>query len=132
MSGQFQGVQVHIRSKYLKALYVHCAAHSLNLAVSIASNIKAIRNCLGVVEKLYNCFNTSKRNHMLLSSIENSNVGQKIKTLKRLCVTRWLQRYEAIHDFIEFIEFVMDTLELISDWKDSSAIDVYSKTFFEV
>lgn len=45
MSGQFQGVQAHIRSKYPKALYVHCAAHSLNLAVSTASNIKPVRNC---------------------------------------------------------------------------------------
>jgi len=33
MSGQFQGVQAHIRVKYPKAIYVHCAVHSLNLAV---------------------------------------------------------------------------------------------------
>jgi len=51
MSGQFQGVQAHIRVKYPKAIYVHCAAHSLNLAVSTASNIKVIRNCLGIIGK---------------------------------------------------------------------------------
>lgn len=30
MSGQFQGVQAHTRDKYPKAIYVYCAAHSLN------------------------------------------------------------------------------------------------------
>lgn len=123
MSGQFQGVQAHIRVKYPKAIYVHCAAHSLNLAVSTASNLKAIRNCLGIIEKLYNFFNTPKRNHVLLSTIENSDVDQKIKTLKKLCATRWVQRYDAVHDFIELFKFVIEALECISDWKDSSAID---------
>ncbi|KAF0752648.1 zinc finger MYM-type protein 1-like isoform X1 [Aphis craccivora] len=33
---------------------MHCVAHSLNLAVSKASNIQPIRNCLGIIEKKYN------------------------------------------------------------------------------
>ncbi|XP_025192611.1 52 kDa repressor of the inhibitor of the protein kinase-like [Melanaphis sacchari] len=123
MSGQFQGVQAHIRSKYPKALYVHCAAHSLNLAVSTASNIKSVRNCLGIIEKLYVFFNTPKRNAVLLSAIENSNTDQKVKTLKRLCATRWVQRYDSVHDFIELFEFLVNALECITEWNDSSATD---------
>jgi len=42
MSGKFKGVQAIIREQYPQAIYVHCAAHSLNLAVSTASNIKPI------------------------------------------------------------------------------------------
>ncbi|XP_025405448.1 zinc finger MYM-type protein 1-like [Sipha flava] len=34
MSEKFKGVQTIIRNKYPRALYVHCAAHTLNLAVS--------------------------------------------------------------------------------------------------
>lgn len=123
MSGQFQGVQAQIRSKYPKALYVHCAAHSLNLAVSTASNIKPVRNCLGIIEKLYVFFNTPKRNTVLLSAIENGNTDQKVKTLKRLCATRWVQRYDSINDFVELFEFVVNALECISNWNDSSATD---------
>lgn len=33
MSGKFNGVQAIIREQYPQAIYVHCAAHSLNLAV---------------------------------------------------------------------------------------------------
>lgn len=59
---------------------------------------------------------------MLLSCIENSNTDIKIKSLKRLCATKWLQRYDAVHDFVELFEkiFILEALELISDWNDSS------------
>ncbi|XP_050062925.1 52 kDa repressor of the inhibitor of the protein kinase-like [Aphis gossypii] len=120
MAGHMQGVQAHVRAMYPKALYIHCAAHSLNLAVSTASNIKPIRNCLGIIEKLYVFFNTPKRNNVLLSCIENSDTDIKVKTLKRLCVTRWVQRYDAVHDFVELFEFVLESLETISEWNDSS------------
>ncbi|XP_050064793.1 52 kDa repressor of the inhibitor of the protein kinase-like [Aphis gossypii] len=44
MAGQFKGVQKIIRDKYPNALYVHCSAHSLNLADSSSINLKLIRN----------------------------------------------------------------------------------------
>lgn len=120
MAGHMQGVQAHVRAMYPKALYIHCAAHSLNLAVSTASNIKPIRNCLGIIEKLYVFFNTPKRNNVLLSCIGNSDTDIKVKTLKRLCATRWVQRYDAVHDFVELFEFIIEALETISEWNDSS------------
>ncbi|XP_060868621.1 zinc finger MYM-type protein 1-like [Metopolophium dirhodum] len=108
MAGHIQGVQAQVRAKYPKALYIHCAAHSLNFAVSTASNIKPIRNCLGIIENLYVFFNTPKCNNVLLSCIENSETDVKVKTLKRLCATRWVQRYDAVHDFVELFEFVLE------------------------
>lgn len=71
MNGRFKGVQTIVRSKYPNAIYAHCAAHLLNLAVSTASGIKPIRNCLGVIEKVHNFFNTPKRNSVLLNTNEN-------------------------------------------------------------
>lgn len=59
MSGKYNGVQAILREKYSKAIYVHCTAHTLNLAITNASNIHPIRNCLGIIEKLYDFFNTS-------------------------------------------------------------------------
>ncbi|XP_008179532.1 zinc finger MYM-type protein 1-like [Acyrthosiphon pisum] len=44
MSGRFKGTQKIVRETCPKALYVHCAAHSLNLAVSTSCDIQAIRN----------------------------------------------------------------------------------------
>jgi len=42
-----------IRATHPKALNVHCAAHSFNLAVCTSRNIQSVRNCLGIVERLY-------------------------------------------------------------------------------
>jgi hypothetical protein len=123
MSGKFKGVQAIIREQYPQAIYVHCAAHSLNLAVSTASNIKPIRNCLGILEKMYVFFKTPKRNNALLIAIDEGNFEPKIKTLKRLCATRWVQRYDAVNDFVELFPCIVAALEIITEWNDSSATD---------
>lgn len=116
MAGRFKGAQTIIRSKHPKALYVHCAAHSLNLAVSSACNIQSIRNCLGVIEKYYCFFNFPKRNHELLEAINQGDWDPKVKTLKHLCATRWVQRYDTINDFIELFPCVVIALDNISKW----------------
>lgn len=54
MSGKFNGVQAHIRDIVPSALYVHCAAHSLNLVVSNACDLPSIRNCMGTAATLNN------------------------------------------------------------------------------
>lgn len=124
MAGQFKGVQAIIRNKYPNALYVHCSAHSFNLAVSSSCNIKPIRNCLGIVEKLHIFFNTPKRHHVLLNQIEKNDSTPNVKTLKRLCATRWVQRYDALNDFCELYSFVHQALSFITaEWNDSSATD---------
>lgn len=123
MAGIFKGAQAIIRSKYPKALYVHCAAHSLNLAVSSACNIQSIRNCLGVIEKCYCFFNFPKWSNELFQVIDNGDWEPKVKTLKRLCATRWVQRYDAINDFSELFPCIVTALDNISESKDGSAID---------
>lgn len=123
MSGQFKGVKSIIQAKYPKALYVHCVAHFLNLAVSSACDLQPIRNCLGVIEKLYCFFNTPKRKNALFEAISNSNLIPSIKSLKRLCATRWIQRYDAVNDFVQLFPYVVVSLETISSWKDVTAVE---------
>ncbi|XP_022179579.1 52 kDa repressor of the inhibitor of the protein kinase-like [Myzus persicae] len=72
---------------------------------------------------MYCFFNTPKRQDMLLSEIEESDFNPKSKSLKRLCATRWVERYSAIHDFVELYSCVVSALDKISEWKDSTATD---------
>ena len=55
--------------------------------------------------------------------IDNENADLNIKKLKRLCATRWIQRYDAVNDFCELLAYVMIPLDKISEWKDSSGAD---------
>ena len=90
MSGQFQGAQRHVGNAHPLALYVHCCAHSLNLAVSDACAMAPIRNCLGTIGSVsvYTFLNTPKRSHVLCTSIEKLCPSSHIIRLIQMCPTR--------------------------------------------
>ncbi|VVC35783.1 Ribonuclease H-like domain,Domain of unknown function DUF4371 [Cinara cedri] len=115
MAGKLNGVQAHIKEIHLNALYVHCSAHSLNLAVSKSCSVPAIRNCLGTISQIRDFFIYPKRESFLIQKIENSSETPSKKTLKRSCETRWIERYHAVNDFLELFEYVEEALEDISD-----------------
>ena len=50
MSGERAGVQARIRERQLKALYTHCAGHSLNLAILNSCSIVPITNCIDQIK----------------------------------------------------------------------------------
>ncbi|KAJ8953419.1 hypothetical protein NQ318_023536 [Aromia moschata] len=50
---------------------------------------------------------------------DESDDNPSAKTLKRLCATRWTSKYEAVQDFLELFDYVVESLEEISGWKDS-------------
>ncbi|XP_060845789.1 zinc finger MYM-type protein 1-like [Rhopalosiphum padi] len=118
MSGEFNGVQALIRKTHPLAFYVHCSAHVLNLAVSNSCKVHGIRNCLETISKARDFFIFPKRKDILKTQIENSDEKISKKSLKRLCATRWIERYHAVNDFEELFEQVIESLNLISEWKD--------------
>lgn len=122
MSGNFNGVQAHIQAIYPKALYVHCAAHSLNLAVSNSCDLPLVRNCLGTIGKLYDFFHTPKRQAVIKQCLAESDVVSRHEKLIRLCATRWTERYNSVAVFVELYDSVALALETISKWtnKDSA------------
>lgn len=111
---------------------MHCAAHCFNLAVSSSSNIKPIKNCLGLVEKLYVFFNTPKRQNALLNEIEKSDTEFRVKTLKRLCATRWVQKYDSLNDFYELFPVVVKAIDTIcSEWSDTTDASILKKCILD-
>jgi hypothetical protein len=124
MAGKLKGVQTHVREIVPSALYVHCSAHSLNLAVSTACDILTIRNCMRTIALLYEFLNTPKRHHVLETVIHEMKMcSTRREKLKKLCATRWLLRYDSVAALIELFDAVIETLQKISEWtdKDSSA-----------
>ncbi|KAJ8943161.1 hypothetical protein NQ314_009823 [Rhamnusium bicolor] len=101
MSGQFQGAQQYIREKHDLAIYVYCASHCLNVAISDACEISSVRNCFGSVGSIYNFFNTPKRQTVLETAIDELESQTSATRLKQLCLTRWIQRHESVLVFLE-------------------------------
>ena len=60
MSGIYTGVQARILAVEPKAVYIHCAAHNLNLVLNDAvSHVTEVSNFFAVVEQIYVLFGQS-------------------------------------------------------------------------
>ncbi|CAK9299601.1 unnamed protein product [Gordionus sp. m RMFG-2023] len=57
----FKWCQSTYFKKYPSAIYVHCASHSLNLAISDSCALPSIRNSMAIISKIYDFFKYPKR-----------------------------------------------------------------------
>ena len=115
MAGKYHGAAVIIQTTCSKAVYVHCAAHNLNLCVVVACSVQTVKNLMGTLVEICLFFsNSPKRKGELEKQIERSQENTKAKKLVSLCKTRWVARIDALEVFIELFQFIIDTLETIS------------------
>lgn len=68
-------------------MFVYCAAHFLNLKVSISCSIQSIKNCLGTVEKAHDFFMYPGRKHKLSQYTDRSEQEIHAKLFKHGCAT---------------------------------------------
>ena len=118
MSGRLNGAQAYIREIIPTALYVHCAAHSLNLAVSNSCDLLPVRNCMGTIASVYNFFNAPKRQNILRKSINTISSTTKAQKLVQICATRWVDRHKSVSVFSNLQFAVVEALTEISTWPD--------------
>ena len=52
MSGKTNGAAAIISSDYPLAMYLHCASHTLNLAVVKSLDVQCVRNMIGIANKV--------------------------------------------------------------------------------
>jgi hypothetical protein len=116
MKGQYSGVAARIRHLAPNAMYIHCHSHLLNSSLqSSCCNIQAVRNCLGLVNALYNFLEASPKRHCFFAGKQQTTSGgQKWKTLKLLCETRWASREKAISSVMQNFEVIITALEELS------------------
>ena len=71
MSGCHKGVASRMKEFSPLALYVHCYAHRLNLALQdTMASIEPIRNALGTIQSLYNLIEASPKRHSIFQNIQ--------------------------------------------------------------
>ena len=61
MAGIHRGVQAIIRQRVPDAVYVHCKAHSMNLAIGHACKETLVRNMLGTLQQIAFTFDYSAK-----------------------------------------------------------------------
>ena len=111
IAGKVKGAAARIRNEYLKALYVHCAAHILNLCVVKSVEVQTIRNMLGTMHGLTNFFHFSpKREALLQTKIVELRPQSTHTNLKVICKTRRVQRLDSLEMMVELREAIIETL----------------------
>ncbi|CAL4240950.1 unnamed protein product [Meganyctiphanes norvegica] len=118
MSGIHKGLAARMKECSPFALYIHCYAHLLNLAIQgTLTKIEPLRKALGQVQSLYNFIETSTKRHAIISDIKIE--GKSIfKTLKSQSVTRWACHWEAVKAVLEELERIVKALLTLSKDKD--------------
>ena len=116
MSGRYRGVQARIKEVIPGALYTHCKAHSLNLAIIHASREPYPRNMMDVVQDVAFAFNYSaKRLLNFQDNLANDPVSraemERRTKLQSLCETRWAARADALLTFRSAFTTVVSALE---------------------
>ena len=112
MSGARSGCQAIVKQKAPKAIYFHCSAHRLNLAVVSACTIPAFKNAESYLGEIARFFGYSaKRQRLLDTAVDNISTPNKAKKLKDACRTRWIQRIDSYAVFEELLPAVRTTLE---------------------
>ena len=125
MSGTKNGVAVQIKSKEERALYTHCCAHSINLAVGDTMKV-----CPVLKDTIYNTYELTKlvkmspkRDAKLHSiQVENNSSGSdedgefvdglKNPTIKLFCHARWTVHVDCLNGVIRNF----DELQKLWDW----------------
>lgn len=114
MSGQYTGVQARIKDINKSAVYVPCAAHSLNLV-----GVKAVGCCLQVVayfdfvQRLYVFFAASTHRWHVLTTC----LGENGKVVKRLSDTRWSAHADAVKALCNGYQQIQTALETMANDK---------------
>jgi len=94
MSGRVAGLSTLITSRLSKkAIYVHCYAHRLNLALEAAcTKIPVVKDMISTAQSLYAYVEGSAKRSHLFKHIQDEELRT---TLKRLCETRWHHRVSS-------------------------------------
>lgn len=120
MSGRYNGVAALVRAKFSKAIYIHCYAHRLNLALQAAcSAITEIRNALGTINSVYSFIGASAKRHMLFKDI--ATLGECYLSLKVLSETRWASRKHSFTAMKFTYSSVLKCLKKIDEEDKSKA-----------
>lgn len=119
MNGCNKGVASRMKECSPLALYVHCYAHRLNLALQdTMTSIEPIRHALGIIQSLYNFIEASPKRHSIFQNIQVEEEHSDV-TLKSMSVTRWSCRWQAVKAVFEQLPRIIRALLSLSSDHDA-------------
>ena len=118
MAGAKSGVAKRFLDIVPYAVFVHCYAHKLNLALQDATNqIKCVSDVLLIIQNVSVFVERSAKRHALFEHLQGD---EKKRTLQNFCATRWSSRYLALKSFVSLYKYLLTFLEIVDDDNDKA------------
>ena len=112
MTSQRCGAIKNLKSFLPNAMHCLCLNHQLNLGVNVGLKNVLIEDVFLIAMDIYNFFKFPKRNTVLSKNIP-SNL-----TIKKLCETRWVERFDTISTLVKLLKYVQQSLIEIQNSTD--------------
>jgi len=120
------GVQKRIREIQSKALYTHCAGHSLNLAIVNSCSVTAIDNCIAQIKGITIWIKSSPKREEPLKAVYHKGVqigaNKSCFPLLNVYITRWVENIDGWERFCLCHPYLVQMCEII----------IYRDTDFEL
>ena len=115
MTGVLNGAVTAIQEVCKNAVRNACRSHLLDLALGSTSKVNEIRNAIATMKQVAEYFHhSSKRSYVLK---ENNRAS-----ILNLCETRWIQKIDAVCQFVDMYQDVCHALHNISTtWRDAES-----------
>lgn len=121
MSGKFTGLQKLIKDLQPRATYIHCTAHSLNLAVEDSLRLLPnMRDIMNLAKDLINTVRESPKRLNIFQSVQVES-GNSSTSLRPLCPTRWTMRASSIKQIIVNYESLIEFFQKFSNENSTDA-----------
>ena len=119
MSGHFTSVQQRFKEKSPTAIYSHCCAHVLNLAlVDSSKKVQLAHDFFCLLETLYVFMATSKAHSLFVTTQKRLHSDKPKHELQKLSDTRWACRHVAVNAICYTYDSLLSTIEEISEGSD--------------
>ena len=119
MSGSCSGVQPRLKEVSPCAIYIHCYAHKLNLAlVDCVKSIQFACDFFCLLEALYVFISTSKAHTVFVAKQKELYPEKQVHRLQKLSDTRWACRQGAVNAICCTYDSVLSTLDEVSEGVD--------------
>ena len=117
MSGHKSGVQKQIRDRQPKAVYTHCAGHSLNLVIVSSCSVPPVQNCVDQIKSLTLWIKSSPKREGLLKAVYQRGVQSGSTSTRapilNVCITRWVENIDGWERFSSSHPFLVQMCEVI-------------------
>jgi len=115
IAGAKSGCKALIMKQAPMALYTHCTAHQLNLAVVTACSIQFFKNAESFIGEMARFFKFSAKQQALLDKAMDATISKpKTKKLKDARCIYWIQQIDSYIVFLELIPSVHKTLQAMT------------------